>query len=253
MKSVAASRVSPVTLLLALLACGVPRGVSAQEIQLLRGQCGIYFFKQAIGLPPVEVQRTSPEFFSVYADSDGSQIRGNNPNGDLYVVGGGMMQRTEVFADSIYIHEDAGITSYGAVQSAIYKSDGSVLFRVPAGRQLRYHFGGTLWVVNPGDYGAHALASVTLSSIGPDGATVLATESIQTDPELPHGPEDIERPFGFSGILTPGDYLYEAHLSVDVPQYGGEPFGVIWLRFAVHNVPTAVEPVAWGKVKSLFR
>jgi hypothetical protein len=57
----------------------------------------------------------------------------------------------------------------------------------------------------------------------------------------------------FHGLLTPGDYLYEAHLYAEVPQWGGYPWGELWLRFAVHNVPTAVEPVSWGAVKSLFR
>jgi hypothetical protein len=251
MSSAARWQVRSVAFSLALFACAIPGTCGAQEFQLIRAQCEIYSLKQAVGLPPVEVHRISPEFFSVFADSDASTIWGYNPG--YYNASTGGMQRTEVFADSIYFHERVDIQATGTVQSAINKSDGLLLFRVAAGQNLKYYFGGTLWVANPGHMGTVASASVSLSRVEPGGTTVLATKSIQTDPNMPSGPTEVWWTVGFNGLLTPGDYLYEAHLYAEVPPWGGDPWGELWLRFAVHNVPTAVEPLSWGAVKSLFR
>jgi hypothetical protein len=233
---------------LAVIACWAPRATEAQALEMIRGQCELYSLKEAIGFPPVEVHRTSPEFFSVFADSDASEINGANPLG--YSASTDIMQRTEVFADSIYFHERVDIQAYGWIQSAIGKSDGLILFRVPSGQRFEYHIGGTLWVMKLNVAAAVASASVSLSRVEPGRTTVLATESIQTAPDLPN---EVRRTPKFSGILTSGDYVYEAHLSAEAPRFGGFPWGEVWLRFKVHNVPTSVEPVNWGAVKLLFR
>jgi hypothetical protein len=238
---------------LALVACGIPEISPAATIQLIRAQCGYSMRSHLPCADPMEVHQTSPEFFTVWADSAWRDWTDGCFGDSSSTMHPWAMQTTKVRADSIYFHETVSLQGYGYPQPSVSESHGSVLFRVPEGQQFPYTFGGTVYLWDDGFRGTSASASITLSRVDPWGTTVLQTASYLDSLSGGIPPTEMIRALGFHGTLTPGDYLYEAHLQVRTPWKGGEPNAELWLRFYRWPLETAVEPASWGRVKTLYR
>jgi hypothetical protein len=216
---------------------------------LISGHCERSEVHQLPCLAPMEFHSSSPDSFAVWADSGGTgPSRCSDPS---YYALTWTLGMTSVFTDSIYFRQEVALDA-GNVLTADGRVDAQVRFRVPAGQQFRYTFGGSLQAADFGVAGSYGVASVTLSRVDPGEATVLQTDSVKVVLVPGEFPRAVGKGVGFHGTLTEGDYLFEAHTRGEAVN-SGTPSAHLWIRFYEYPKPTSVEPTTWSAVKGMFR
>jgi hypothetical protein len=232
------------------LAFTLPSPAHSSQIQMISGHCERSAVFRLPCLPPIEYSWPSPDSFAVWADSGGvDRVYDCNPPGsgaEAWLLG-----VTAIFADSIYFKQECSVDA-GNVLTADGRVDAQVRFRVPAGQEFRYVYGGTLEAADFGAVGCSGLASVALSRVDPGGTTKIYSDSVKVVLLAGHYPEVYDLPLSRAGTLTSGDYLFEAHTRAHVVNIG-HPSAHLWIRFRQYPKPTAVEPRSWGSLKALYR
>jgi hypothetical protein len=231
------------------LTFALPSPAHGSQIQMLHGHCERSVVHRLPCLPPVEFHFPSPDSFAVWADSGGvGNTRGCDPEASARAWTLGV---AAVFADSIYFRQEVAVDASNLLTSDA-RVDAQIYFRVPAGQQFGYVYGGTLEAGDSGVVGCNGLASVALSRVDPGGTTIIHTDSVKVVLIAGQFPRVDWWVLGRSGTLTPGDYLFEAHTRAQAVG-GGTPGADLLISFWQYPKPTAVEQASWGALKALYR
>jgi hypothetical protein len=231
---------------LVLSACLLGTRAEAQMFHVVSARGEIYSLAALHGVPPVEMNRVSPDPFTSFADST---LTGWGNDGGS--VTADVEQIATIRSDSIYIHQWAYADMGGRdSQIALTKSDTSIRFTVDPGRRFAYDLWGELWTENPGS--GTSTASFSLTRVGGAVITSLGVQVAGGPPTQQGGG------FEHRGVLEAGDYVYECHTSANA-NYGlpsapaGRTDGELWAHLWLSDITTAISPSSWAHVKSLFK